>query len=315
MRRVVLLGREVSAIGFGCARLMGRLGRRASLRALHAALDAGVTYFDVARSYGYGQAESLLGEFLAGRRDTVVVATKFGILPPRPNFLRAVARPVVRGAVRFAERSGLSVVDRVLRRGIARGAGLSPRRGHFTPALARASLDTSLRELRLDRVDVLWLHDCSSTDLTDELRSTLDRFVTEGKVGHYGPATDPDSCRELLAKHPQLPIAQLPHHVWRDGLSATGGRPTVTHSVFGSPEDRSRLRTALDRDPPGERDPYRFALKYALAANRTGVVILGMSDPRHIAANATIASERPDESTLAWVEKYRSIPDVPPESS
>jgi aryl-alcohol dehydrogenase-like predicted oxidoreductase len=286
---------------------MGRLGRRESLRALHAAFDVGVNYFDVARAYGYGQAEFLLGEFLTGRRDDVVVATKFGILPPRPNLLRTVARPVVRGAMRLTARTGLSAADRVLRRGIARGAGLSPQRGYFTPALARESLHTSLRALRRDRVDLLWLHECSPTDLTDELRSTLDRFVSDGTVGQYGPATDPESCRMLLTVHPHIPIAQLPHNVLSDGLSASGGRPVVTHSIFGSPEDRSRLRVAMDRDVTRDRDPDRFALKYALAVNRTGVVILGMSDPRHIAVNAAIASEPPDESALVWAEKYRSL--------
>ena len=70
----------MSVLGFGCAALMGRASRGESLKALGTALDAGITFFDTARSYGYGASEGLLGQFLQGRRDKVILCTKFGIL-------------------------------------------------------------------------------------------------------------------------------------------------------------------------------------------------------------------------------------------
>jgi D-threo-aldose 1-dehydrogenase len=72
-----------SRLGFGCGGVMGRVGRRQSLRVIAAALDGGITHFDVAPLYGYGEAEALLGEALADKRDRVVVASKFGLNPPR----------------------------------------------------------------------------------------------------------------------------------------------------------------------------------------------------------------------------------------
>jgi aryl-alcohol dehydrogenase-like predicted oxidoreductase len=298
MRWVPFAGREASVLGFGCANLMGRHGRRASLRALHAAFDSGVNYFDVARSYGYGHAERLLGEFLSGRRDHCVVATKFGILPPTETLLRSVARPLVRTGLALAKRTGLGSVDRLLRKGIAKGAGASVARGQFSPALARASLDTSLRELGCENVDILWLHACGPDDLTDELRATLDGFVAAGKILHYGPATDPVSCRTILDRHPDISIAQVPHNAWDDSLSATGGRPTAVHSVLGTPDQRARLRTLAASDPR-TGDPETFALRYALGTNPTGVVVLGMAHPRHIAANVAVADAPPaDSATL-----------------
>lgn len=71
----------LTALGFGCSAMGGRVSTRQSLVALGAAYDAGITLYDTARSYGYGQAETILGNFLRGRRDTVVISTKFGILP------------------------------------------------------------------------------------------------------------------------------------------------------------------------------------------------------------------------------------------
>src|SRR3954466_15030358 len=77
VNRVTLRGTEVttSALGYGCSQLMARLGRAESTRLLEAAFDAGISHFDTARSYGYGEAESALGDFIRGRREQVTVAT------------------------------------------------------------------------------------------------------------------------------------------------------------------------------------------------------------------------------------------------
>ena len=63
----------------------GACRTRQSLRAMGCAWDAGITLFDTARSYGFGDAEAVLGEFLRGKRDKAVIATKFGITPQNPG--------------------------------------------------------------------------------------------------------------------------------------------------------------------------------------------------------------------------------------
>ena len=70
------------ALGFGCASLGSHVSEGQGLRALHAAFERGVTWYDVAPPYGDGEAEEILGRFLTGRRDRVVICTKFGV--PRP---------------------------------------------------------------------------------------------------------------------------------------------------------------------------------------------------------------------------------------
>ena len=72
MRPIQLRGTELksSALGFGCANLMGRVGRRESLRALELAFDQGISYFDTARSYGWGKSEgSVCGSTLCDGTD------------------------------------------------------------------------------------------------------------------------------------------------------------------------------------------------------------------------------------------------------
>ena len=93
-------GRTTSQLGFGCSSLMGASGKRASLATLEAAFAAGIRHFDVAPMYGYGEAESCLGEFLKRHPGAATVTTKYGIPPARNQALlgmaRRVAGPVVR---------------------------------------------------------------------------------------------------------------------------------------------------------------------------------------------------------------------------
>src|ERR1700679_1732239 len=95
-------GMRSTVLGFGCSAVMGRGGRKASLAALSAAYDAGITFFDTARSYGYGESEALLGEFLQGRRDSVLISTKFGILPTPTTPLKQSLKPLARTLLRLA---------------------------------------------------------------------------------------------------------------------------------------------------------------------------------------------------------------------
>src|ERR1700722_2718455 len=81
---------KISVLGFGCAPLMGRVGRRDSLKALAAAENGGINFFYTARWYGYGEIEGLLGAFLKGRRQSAVICTKFGILPAKGGWKQKV---------------------------------------------------------------------------------------------------------------------------------------------------------------------------------------------------------------------------------
>ncbi len=97
--RVERLDRNVSVIGFGCASLGSRISSADGCRAIARALDLGLTWFDVAPPYGDGNAEALLGQALQGRREKVVICTKFGIAPPRVSLPARLIRPVARQIV------------------------------------------------------------------------------------------------------------------------------------------------------------------------------------------------------------------------
>src|SRR5260221_4968652 len=87
------LSRTVSVAGFGCASLGSRVDAKRGTAALARAFDAGITWFDVAPSYGDGQPEGLLGKYLASKRSQVVICTKSGYVPARVSLAITLAMP------------------------------------------------------------------------------------------------------------------------------------------------------------------------------------------------------------------------------
>lgn len=147
-RRIGKSDLEVSVLGLGCNNLGGRLDETASLKVVNAAIDMGVTLFDVADVYPKGKtsvSEELLGRGLAARRDQVVIATKFG-LP----------------------------MD-----------GSGKRQGGKKDYIVRA-VEDSLRRLNTDRIDLYQLHAPDHGTPLEETLRALDALIQSGKVRYVG---------------------------------------------------------------------------------------------------------------------------------
>jgi D-threo-aldose 1-dehydrogenase len=284
MRSVELPGSglRLSRLGFGTAGLMARLGRRESVRLLEIAHDSGITHFDTARAYGYGEAEAALGDFLAGRPGEVTVATKLGMLPPPRSRALQGAKAVGRLGAR-----ALPALRPLLRRG---GQSMA-KSGVFEPAAARASLETSLRELRVETVDLLLLHECRPADLeTEGLLDFLEQVVAEGKVRAFGIATDRASTAAVVATRPEFArIVQVRQTVADPALELPPGVGLITHSavvpLLDGVSERARAE-GWSRETVG-----RLLLAGALRANPAGAVLFSSTDEGRIRANAALADE------------------------
>ena len=116
-RRLGRGGPEVSAIGLGCMGMSEFYvggSEQESIATIHHALDRGVTFLDTADMYGWGANEELVGRAIAGRRDEVFLATKFGnVRGPNGEFLGVRGDPqYVRSACEASlERLGVDVID------------------------------------------------------------------------------------------------------------------------------------------------------------------------------------------------------------
>ena len=151
--RYVPLGRSglvVSAVGLGCNNFGVRAGPEEGRAVIDAAVEAGVTLFDTADIYGgLGRSEEILGAALAGRRDQVVVATKFG-------------------------HSGYDM-------GYGPAAGAKGGRSYV-----RRAVEASLRRLRTDWIDLYQLHTPDPVTPVEETLAALHELVQEGKVRYLG---------------------------------------------------------------------------------------------------------------------------------
>jgi len=172
---------EVSAVGMGCWAIggpwtwdqpgnepfpagWGDTDDEESIRAVHAALDLGVNFFDTAANYGAGHSEVVLGRALKGKRDNVVIATKFGHI------------------VNEEKKTVYGDPDQIIKN-------------------VRTDVENSLRRLQTDVIDIYQLHEGGyDPKLALELQPVLEELISAGEIRWYGWSTDVvDSAREFAS--------------------------------------------------------------------------------------------------------------------
>jgi aryl-alcohol dehydrogenase-like predicted oxidoreductase len=182
-------GLKVAAIGLGCMGMSEFYGPREeaeSIATIHRALDLGVTLLDTADIYGPFTNEVLVGRAVRGRRESVVLATKFGIV-------RDPANPLLRGV------SG-------------------------RPDYVRACCEASLKRLGVDAIDLYYQHRVDPKTPIEETMGAMSALVREGKVRFLGLSeAGPATLRRASAVHP-IAALQTEYSLWsrdpEDGILA-----------------------------------------------------------------------------------------------
>ncbi|SEB46755.1 aldo/keto reductase [Terriglobus roseus] len=303
-------GRRTTRLGFGCSSIMGSMGRRESLQTLQWAFDAGVRHFDVAPAYGYGEAEGCLGEFLSQHREEVTVTTKFGIAPAKnPGLIgiaRNLARPLIKAipALKAKAQRAASVVAAV------------PAKRDLSIQKAQASLESSLRNLRVDRIDLFLLHDATAGEVRDSpLLGFLENAKQKGSIGAFGVGTDRGHASAILAESPAY--ARVVQREWSvfDGVedidtfkihhrSLAGNRRRLERYLAS--EDiakRWSAATGTDLRAPGVLG--ELMMRAALGTNPVGIVLFSSKDNAHIRSNALLAE--PSAANAKAMELYRLV--------
>jgi aryl-alcohol dehydrogenase-like predicted oxidoreductase len=177
-KRTLGQGLEVSAMGLGCmgmSEFYGRADEGEAIRTIHRALELGVDFLDTADMYGPFTNEKLVGRAIADRRDTVVLATKFGN---------------VRGE--NGERLGID----------------------GSPEYVRRACDASLQRLGTDHIDLYYQHRVDQTVPIEETVGAMGELVAQGKVRHLGLSeAAPDTIRRAHAVHP-ITALQTEYSLW-----------------------------------------------------------------------------------------------------
>jgi aryl-alcohol dehydrogenase-like predicted oxidoreductase len=275
-------GLRSSRVGFGCAGLMREPSRHRRQELLAGAHDRGITHFDVARMYGLGAAEGELGRFLRGRRDELTVATKFGIEPARSvGRLAPLQGPARALLARFPH----------LRAHIKRGGGKLDAPHRYDVATARRSLERSLRELRTDYVDILFLHGPSAIDTIDlqALCAFLEDVRRRGLVRAWGLAGERTDCLGLAASLPGGTLVQTREDVYSRRSRASGAPAHVIYGVLADALPRIAEHgwpPICAGETPAGRPADRLAsllVADALQTNPHGVVLFSTTQPARLA--------------------------------
>jgi aryl-alcohol dehydrogenase-like predicted oxidoreductase len=224
-------GPAVSEIGLGCmgmSEFYGAADDKQSIELMHHAIDRGVDFFDTADMYGSGKNERLVGRALAGKRDKVVLATKFAVVRGEDGSFR----------------------------------GVSGR-----PEYVKEACDKSLERLGVDSIDLYYQHRVDPAVPIEETVGAMAELVKAGKVRHIGLSeAAPSTIRRAYAVHP-IAALQTEYSLWsrdpEDELLATCaelGVAFVAYSPLGRGFLTGKFRSVDDLAPDDFRRTHpRFA--------------------------------------------------------
>lgn len=275
----------------GCASMLGHTTRAKSISALESAMRLGIRQFDVARSYGYGQAERLLGDFFSANRSCIRITSKYGIAPAfgvRANCIR-----VLRGGA-----YGLRHL-KFMPSGNSRASNAQ----FWSVKSVLRGLEQSLRELRTDYLDEFLLHS-PPVELSqrNELFQALCDLRRAGKVAKIGVSTD---AKSMLSFVECVECAQVGFNLEHAPVTSEfRAFPKSINHIFGGRGGMERIALRLKglyriafKDAPHEQlvcqaesleDPVMLneaIIRVALRASGAHAAVISMSDPRHQANN------------------------------
>jgi D-threo-aldose 1-dehydrogenase len=306
---------HMSRLGFGCGSLYGLPDRRASLELIQVAIDCGIGYFDTARMYGYGEAERILGKFVRRDRERMILTSKVGILPPNRSLVRRLAGRGLRQVhdVVPITRSWIKVPD-----------VWQPRFGMFKLPDVRRSVETSLRALGTDYLDILLLHECTVDDVqAPELIDFLQTIKMRGLIRQFGIATTIEATVPIAVAQPNLTsVVQIASSIWDMNIKRLPQRAdqlSITHSIF-TPRFRAMMsRLASDSHLAKRWEALtgiafrnhsaaaQLFLAHAFRLNPGGIVLFSSSSPLNIRSNskfATVTSAQVD-GLMSFFEENR----------
>ena len=226
---------EVSRQGFGCMGLSNTYGRAddaESIRTIRHAIDRGVTLIDTANVYGQGHNEELVGRAIAGRRDDIVLASKFGIVPPGAQ---------------------------------------GDRRVNNDSAYLRGELDGSLKRLGVEHINLYYVHRIDRDVPIEETVGELVRQKEAGKIGAIGLSeADAKTLRRAAAVHP-IAALQSELSLWtrevEDEILPTAQELGIGFVAY-SPLGRGFLAGSVIKDADDRRHEHPRFQADALAANQ-----------------------------------------------
>jgi aryl-alcohol dehydrogenase-like predicted oxidoreductase len=268
-------GIEVSAMGMGCWAIGGpwwwaddrpmgwsEVDDSESIRSIHTGMELGVNFFDTAANYGAGHSERVLGQAVAGRRDQVVIATKFGhVIDEETKIVTDDSDNIIRNI--------------------------------------RTDCENSLRRLNTDYIDIYQLHEGSyDPEMAPSVINVLDELVKEGKIRSYGWSTDVPEGALIFAPAEHCASIQFRVNVFQDNPEMRA----LCHEfdiggINKSPLNAGILTGKFSTDSTFPDDDFRSrAIKFSDGAGRRRIHQVEML--REVLSQG---GRTPAQGSLAWI--------------
>jgi len=299
-------------LGFGSSSLAGVGSASVQQILLGTAYDEGIRHFDTAPYYGSGDAETILGRFLATKRSGITVTTKYGL-----------ASGVGGARMRLARQAARKVFQWVpgLKSRLSKATGrAAPTTKHFSIDGLGRSVDVSLANLGVESIDFLMLHDWpANRALADDVMAAVEDLVQKGKVRVAGVASSVDAAWEVLEASTPYQALQFEHSL-RCPATQVIGRASQCHvfthralaETFSSLQRVLSVRPGLAEKwtkelgvPIASPEVLAAALmEWALRTNPAGTILFSARSPDKIRKNAAVLrSETLGESGAQKLEE------------
>lgn len=286
----------MSKFGFGCAALTSLNDRKASISLLECAFENGITHYDVARLYGMGSTESIVGEFAKTKRDQLTITTKLGLNPPDYVYSGRIKNQIKRMLKKFP---GIQyLVRKTLNASIV---------ADFSIENATKSLNKSLKELNVDYIDYLLLHEATVSDANNE---SLIRFLQDekrkGKILQYGIGTSYVKLRNDCLLFPaDFSVFQFDSDPLNENileLQNKENKTIITHSALKTIDflhnklksfNKINMAYILQNSPIDVLNKKHLAsltLYYCTLVNKKGVTLFSSTKKENIIMNVHLAN-------------------------
>ncbi len=289
---------EVSVLGLGCNNFGRRVDEAGTRRVVDAAIDAGVTLLDTADIYGGTKSESFLGEILKGRRDRIVLATKFGMEVAADK--KGAAPAYIRRAVRDSlERLQTDHIDLYQ---------LHEPDPNVPIADTLATLDELVRE---GLVREIGCSNFSADQLTEAANAVADGAARFVSVQNELSLLETSDLTDGLAGATALGLAYIPYFPlasgvltgkYRRGEKAPAGTRLANYDETPSDEEFDRVDALTALAAEKGRSLLELAIGWLASLDPVASVITGATKPEQIQANAEASTWRLSGEELAEVE-------------
>lgn len=264
-------GFRISALGLGCSRLGSMMGSSAEEAEvlISRALDAGITFFDTASSYGQGDSERILGR-MVGQNDRICLATKVGKVVPWKARLLRPAKKVLRTLGRRSGAAGTLI----------RHSRSGQLHTSFTPHFLEQQLDASRRRLGIGCLPMVMLHSAPAEILQQgDAITVLEKARERGTLRMIGASIDDVPAAEAALEDDRIVAIQAPLHEGDQAMAewaanaAKAGRLVVAREIFAGFQGLAHadIKAHIGRN-----------LRRVLRNNAIGVSLVGTTKLEHL---------------------------------